>query len=1837
MAYNSAMTEPKKDIRMLFTTAENKREEIRDKVTQALQEVFPFKGSHYTLEAKDIKVDPIELSPDDHKRALLQARTISEPVRGTLILKDTETGKVVDTRERTTLAQIPYLTPMHSFVINGIPYTVNNQLRVKPGVYTRKRKNEVLEASFNLAKGDNFRISMDQEKGLFNMEYGTTKIPLYSVLQKLGIPDEKIAKAWNPDLVRINREEFQGKGDKHLERLYNRMVYDSAPAGTIEEKLEKVRAEYDRTSMDPKVNQRTLGKAYDKVTPDVLLDASGKLLRVYQNPEDLDERESMAFKQVKSVDDFFAERIKLDARDLRRKLMYKIERGSGKLEDLPAAPFTKGIRTFLTTSSLKDAPLQINPVEIIDSAAKVTLFGEGGIGDIYAVPAEARRLHLSQIGVIDPVRTPDTQKAGVDLRTTLFTARDRDGNIYTLLRDAKTGRNKFVPVEEAADSIVGFPNQHKTGNVDVIEKSQIRSVPASRVDYFIPVTQAMYSPSTNLIPLQESVDGNRQMMASKMMTQALPLVHREAPLVQVASYSGSKYKTMEEEIAVRAAPRSPFAGTIQSIKDGYIYIKPSPGKFAELDEETSYFEGDLVKIAGDSARVSYYQNFPLASKTYLDNPLLVKAGDSVRNGQLLTDSPFIKDGTLALGTNLTTAYLPYRGMNSNDAIVISEGAAKKLTSLHMYKLGTDVLNDMEVDRTKHQSYFGNKYTAEQYANLDDQGVVKPGTRVRKGDLLISTLQKAQVSPEAEMLGRLHKSLVKPYRDASETWEKDHEGEVIDVMKHGNKIRITLKMQEPMVVGSKLCYTEDTEILTKQGWKPVAEVTLEDKCYTITTEGKIELHYPQELHQYPSAGTLYCLKSQQVDLRVTSEHNLLIQMRNSDKYELIPAEKAIGKCCRHRKNGDWGRSTPLVYSLPTIDYAVNGKGCRMQEKCADRFSAIPMRPWLVFLGAYIANGSTTIHDRTDRPGEIIYRVDLHTRNDQTHSVSGHQHTWLKKTLDECGIPFTERDDRLCIHSKQLALFLKPLGHAAEKRVPREVFEWGKDAAEWILEGLIGCDGHKTVSGCIGYTTISKQLAGDFQQLALHAGFSANSFPQKPANEKWSLRYSIRLIKARCNPHVNLHPKAQRVYKEKEEIIISDEPVYGITLPNHTLYVRVNGKPVWSGNSGRFGDKGVVSNIVPDDQMIKDETGRPIDVLLSPATVVSRLNPAQVLETGIAKVAQKIGKPIAVENFSGRNNVEWVKQLMKEHGVKDAENVFDPVTGKTISNVIVGPRYFLKLFKTTDTNYSARGVENYDVNQQPSRGGDTGSKSLGRLTFNALLAHDARGILKESAILKSQKNDEFWRAYQLGLPLPPFKTTFAYDKFGAMLAGAGVKMNKSDNTISLGPLTDRDINAVSAGNIRNSLIVRAKDLKPEEGGLFDPNLTGGVTGTKWSSVALREPVVNPVFERPAQTLLKMTQKEFEETIRAEGGGGIRKRLATIDLAKRQAELLGNIDSLKGNNRDNAVKQLKYIKTLRENKIGADEAYTLSRVPVIPPMFRPVIPGRKGNLLVSDANYLYRDVILANDALGNAGSLTPEIQGDARKHLHDSVAALFGTKEPLSPQLQNKGVKGFIDRIAGTGAGPKFGYFQEKLVARKQDLSGRGTIVPDLTLGMDEIGIPEDALWDMYRPFIMKGLVLRGYQATDAKKMIDDKVPLARDVLLAETKDRPILFNRAPALYRYNVLAAYPKPVPGKTIRVHEMQAPIQAGDFDGDAIQLYAPVTNEAVNDARRMTMSNMLISDQEKHSLTKVAPHQEAVTGIYLASMAKPTGAIHKFESKADAQAAYMRGEINLSTPVEIKK
>ena len=1713
------------------------RSRIRAKAVDGLKAAFPLTAREHTIHLDDVHILEKDFGPDDQKHALLEGSTLHEPVKGTVTLRDKE-GKVVEKVKNFTLLHLPYFTERHSFIIDGNEYQVANQVRMKPGVYARRRANEELEAAFNTVGSENFKLSLDPAKGHPYMEYGTTAIPLYPVLRKLGMPHQDIARHWGSEVAETNRVAFDKKADGIVEKLYKRLIHPSKQdhGAPIEAKVDAIRRVYEKTKMDPEVNERTLGEGHDRLTPHALLDASKKLLEIYKSGRDVDDRDSLAFKTFHSVDDFIKEKIGLEARTVAMKAKGRAASKTTLREILPSAPFSSGVRSFLTGSKLSAIPTQINPMELVDHDMKVTSLGEGGIASERAVPLEARQLHPTHLGLLDPVRTPESFSAGIDVRATLLTRRDDEGNLYAPLRDPKTGKFDYLSARQIENHVVAFPGQKMVGMVEAMKNGKVQHVPAHEVQYEIHDPALMLSPTSNLIPLLDSIQGNRATMGSKMQTQALPLVHRDVPYVQSGTRiigDDKEHPTSFEKLFGRnfVVPYAPVAGRIAKIDHQYIYIEPtskhadealkktrfqgisihldrpkgfkkmmkSPtgppeeltykhdygffpgvmdhdgedldvfigphndakhvyviekykrdaeGKKTHFDEHkcfvgfnskadaTASFDfhvhpdckgkietltiddfkkqlrsggvkvagavkyqktvgdvtmklelekgdvrsgvsadgkawsktmecayGHIPKTTGDDGetidvylnesdplylnvyvvhqkkkdgshdedkcmvgfknydaavaaykkhgpawglgevdtyqwddwvdeyihprkktaaeksnliKIPYHTNFPFASKTYLHHDLKVKEGDEVEADQILADSNFTRDGTLALGKNLRVAYMPYYGLNSNDAVVISEDAAKKLTSEHMYKEMLDVSPDTTLGREAHRQYYGSKYVAKQYDKLDVDGVVKKGQKVLPHDPIIVGLRKGKLSATDIILGNLKKTLANPYKEEVREWHHDFEGEVIDVYKSPKRVVVTIRTQEPMRIGDKL-------------------------------------------------------------------------------------------------------------------------------------------------------------------------------------------------------------------------------------------------------------------------------------------------------------------------------------------------------------------------SGRYGNKGVISHIVPMDQMIHTEDEKPIDIIYTSAGVISRINPAQVTETALAKIAEKTGKPIVVQPETGRNNVEWAMKLLKEHGIKDKETIFDPVSGKKIPNIFVGPQYTLRLFKTTDSNFSARGTGGYDVNRQPTKGGEEGAKAVGAMEFNALVAHNARNVLRETAALKGEQNDEFWRAVQLGLPLPPLKSSFVHDKLLGLLQGAGVALDKRGSVTTLRPMTDNDVKRMSSGAVENEKLIRAKDLMPERGGFFDAGLTGGPSGTKWSHIELAEPVVNPVFAEPARRLLGLTTRDFEQLLFKEGGASMKRKLNAIDLDEKERALKKSSKELNGSKLDDAVKQLKYVRALKKVGLRAGDAYVISKLPVIPPVLRPVLPGHSGNdLVVGDTNYLYQSAFLHNKSLKTQVEkpiLPPDEHAVLRKNLFNAVGAVVGTHDTDNPKLAKRNVKGFLVHLTGKTT-PKSSFFQQKIVKRQQDISGRGTAAPDGTLEMDQVGIPEEMMWGMFGKFIISRLVRRGFSAVQAKEMLEERHPAARDALLAEIKERPVMVNRAPTLHRYNVVGAYAVPVAGKTIRVNPF---IEAGmnlDYDGDTLTVHAPVLPGAIENVKDMTLSKLLFSDKTRDSLM-VAPKHEATMGIHVASLPANSGPVHKFKSKEEAFAAYKRGEIKLQDKVEV--
>jgi len=393
---------------------------------------------------------------------------------------------------------------------------------------------------------------------------------------------------------------------------------------------------------------------------------------------------------------------------------------------------------------------------------------------------------------------------------------------------------------------------------------------------------------------------------------------------------------------------------------------------------------------------------------------------------------------------------------------------------------------------------------------------------------------------------------------------------------------------------------------------------------------------------------------------------------------------------------------------------------------------------------------------------------------------------------------------------------------------------------------------------------------------------------------------------------------------------------------------------------------------------------------------------------------------------------------------------------------------------------------------------------------------------------------------------------------------------------------------------------------------------------------------VYVKPAAALLDMTQTELKRKAKEHGGDYIYNLLKHVSIPKVRTDLLNIIETATGQKLDKSVKKLKYIMGLEKARLEPAEAYTGKTIPVIPPIMRPIVPGPNRALLVADANHLYREALLANEKLREmkAMDLPDEDIAEMRGELAHSVGAIVGLNEPSSYKLQQQGKKGFIKKISGSR--PSSGFFQRKVVGRAQDVSGRATISPDPTLGVDEIGLPEDSAYGMYKPLVMKNLIRKGIPAVEAMEKIDQRAPVARQALTEEMLDRPVIYNRAPTLHRANMLAAYPIVVPGKTLRINPYsEVPLNA-DFDGDAVQLHVPVTHQAMQDANKMLLSRNLFSDKTRNDLW-VKPQHEAIIGLHEVTSKPSTGKSFTFKNLGAAKKAYLAGDLKAEDEVILKE
>ncbi|MCA8940028.1 MAG: hypothetical protein KDB07_09475, partial [Planctomycetes bacterium] len=370
----------------------------------------------------------------------------------------------------------------------------------------------------------------------------------------------------------------------------------------------------------------------------------------------------------------------------------------------------------------------------------------------------------------------NSDRTGISLQIPLGTWKEGNELVTTAI-NAKTGKVEKVTAKQLAGSNLAFPDQYRilrdkppqarVPRVTVADKEgNTVEVKPNEVDYVIPNHSNLFSATTNLVPFLQNNNGNRVGYGTQQAHQALALVNREEPLVQSATGAPSSITgedTFEGLMGQIMGHRSKASGVVTAVSDKTVTVKKKDGSTVEHP---------------------LYNNFPLNNKKgVLNSTSLVKVGDEVKTGQPLADHSFTKNGKLALGSNLTVGYIPADGYNFEDGIVVSESAAQKMTSEHMYKKELDVGSDgIHVGLRKFQATDQVRYTKDQLQHIDADGVVAVGAKVKPGDPLVLAVKKNAVKSEAEGLARVSKGMVQDWKADPIEWEGDGEGIVTKVIR-----------------------------------------------------------------------------------------------------------------------------------------------------------------------------------------------------------------------------------------------------------------------------------------------------------------------------------------------------------------------------------------------------------------------------------------------------------------------------------------------------------------------------------------------------------------------------------------------------------------------------------------------------------------------------------------------------------------------------------------------------------------------------------------------------------------------------------------------------------------------------------------------------------------------------------------------------------------------------------------------------------------------------------------------------------------------------------------------
>ncbi|MHC4780984.1 MAG: hypothetical protein ACYTFG_20620, partial [Planctomycetota bacterium] len=544
-----------------------------------MREAFPIESARHRMEVKNLRWTDIgpEFSdnPRLHKKIKTRDQTLSAKLMGTVSIRE-KGGRVVDSKKNFVLVTLPHITNRSSYIVNGNEVQTVNQLRLRPGPYTRFTADNNTETFINAA-GGGYRVIFNRETQVFRLRSGSTYVYLYPILKGLGITDGELIDAWGTEILSANK-----KYDKpgQLEKLFGAMRRYSETPKDRAELAASVESFFKSKAIDPKISELTLKEAFNNITPKMILAASEKAINLAAGAVDPDDTESLAFKSIHSVEDFVPERLGKAIKSPNgpvAQIRRMMDRKPQITSLMSPASFSDPVIGWFTTSEFTRYSNQQNPIDILSTNQLTTTMGDGGIRSTHAITDQLRVVHPSQMGILDPLHTPEGGKIGVTGHLTLG-ATKKGNRLEIKVYDVKAKRTVSKTPQDLEKFTVAFNDQYdfsvKPPRARLMQVAariggEIRLVPSTNVDYIFADPKTFFSVTTNSVPFLTSNHGNRVLMGDRHVEQSVPLVNPDKPFVQ-AAYKGKM--GYEDFLGQAMSLTSPVDGKIRKITKDSIVV-----------------------------------------------------------------------------------------------------------------------------------------------------------------------------------------------------------------------------------------------------------------------------------------------------------------------------------------------------------------------------------------------------------------------------------------------------------------------------------------------------------------------------------------------------------------------------------------------------------------------------------------------------------------------------------------------------------------------------------------------------------------------------------------------------------------------------------------------------------------------------------------------------------------------------------------------------------------------------------------------------------------------------------------------------------------------------------------------------------------------------------------------------------------------------------------------------------------------------------------------------------------------------------------------------------------